>query len=71
MSKGDEKVEMRCKQEKQPSPAQKGCLQPPDCLNMNKNARFLSPDSWTFKQNSQHEKCRALRDEFRDIKKLT
>ena len=35
------------------------CLLQPLNLYEHSNTRFLSPNSWTFKQNSQHEKCRA------------
>ena len=71
MGLGGVKVKTWCEKKSQTGPAQRSChLQPPAFL-FKQNTRFLSSNSWTFKQNSQHEKCRALRDESRHIKNLT
>ena len=63
-----------CEKKKCTGPAQSS-LSSTSSTNVQKNARhvqlLLTLDSWTFKQNSQHEKFRALRDEFKDIKNLT
>ena len=71
MGSGGVKAIKGCKKKKsnRPSP-EPGHLQPQNIF-VQASTRFVSPNSWTFKQNSQHKKCRALRDEFKDIKNLT